>query len=232
MNIMFILVVCFGVLVLGIIIATIIFNAKVGGSSQPAPWMRRVRQFQNERENTGWRIQMIPYDDTSRPMTMNLSGVLAIVPAVGALGFISGLAMATYNQTKYGRSGLIITGLSFMATLCGIWLKARGERQGWDVAPGRCVDRELRKVWIPAPVGSSGGSWGWLWRIVCEYEYIGIPYHVTPEVYWANLNSEEAALKFLEERISPNGECMLRIDPKNPLRTELLDQGIKDKLLF
>ena len=33
MNIMFIFVVCFGVLVLVVIIATTIFNAKVGGSS-------------------------------------------------------------------------------------------------------------------------------------------------------------------------------------------------------
>jgi hypothetical protein len=78
MNMPFILVVGFGVLVLGVIIATTIFNAKVGGTSKPTPWMRRVRRFQNESENAGWRIQMIPYDDPSKPMTMNLSGLCHI----------------------------------------------------------------------------------------------------------------------------------------------------------
>ena len=228
---MFVFVVCFGVLALVVIIATIIFNAKVGGSSQPATWMRQVRQFQNERGNAGWRIHQIPYDDTSKPMIMNLGGIVSIVPAVGIFGFLGGLAMASYEQ-KYENSGLMVAVLSFVVLLCGIWLRARVVRQGWDVASGRCVDRELRKAWIPAGVANAGGHWGWFWRIICEYEYLGIPYRVTPEVYWASFNSEEAALKFLEERISPNGECTLRVNPKNPLRTELMDQGIKDKLLY
>lgn len=228
-NIAFISVVSFGVLVLGVIIATAIFNAKIGGRSQPAPWMRRVRRFQTETENAGWRIQMIPYGETSSPMTLNLSGVPALVPVLGALGFVCGLAMATYDEAKYQKSGLMLAGASFLAMLCGVWLKARCERQGWDVAPGRCVDRELQKVWIPS---GSGGGWGWFWRIVCEYECLGIPYRVTPEIYWVNFTSEAAARKFLEERISPNGECLLHVDPKNPLRTELFDQGIKDKLLY
>ncbi len=232
MNIMFCFVVCFGILVIGVIIATSIFNARVGGSSQPAPWMRRVRQFQNEKENAGWRIHLIPCDDTSKPMTMNLGGIVSIVPVAGILGFIGGLAMATYDEPKHTTSGLMIAVLSFVVALGGAWFKARVVRQGWDVASGRCVDRELQKVWIPAGAANAGGHWGWFWRIVCEYEYLGIPYRVTPEVYWASFYSEEAALKFLEERISPNGECRLHVDPKNPLRTELFDQGLKDKLLY
>jgi hypothetical protein len=87
----------------------------------------------------------------------------------------------------------------------------------------------LRKVWIQ---GRRGGHWGWLWRIICQYEYLGIPYRVTPEVYWGSFTSEEAALKFLEERMSPDGGCTLRVDPKKPFRTELMDQGLKDKLLY
>jgi len=228
MNTAFIFVVCFGVLVVGVIIVTSIFNAKVGGSSQPVSWMRRVRQFQNERENAGWRIQAIPYDDTSKPMIMDSGGIVSIVPIVGVLGFLGGLAMATYDK-KYESSGLMIAVLGFVVLFGGALLKARVVRQGWDVAPGRCIDRELQKVWLP---DSSSGHWGWFWRIICEYEYLGIPYRVTPEVYWASFNSKEAALKFLEERISANGECMLHVDPKNPLRTELMAQGIKDKLLY
>jgi hypothetical protein len=226
------MVVGFGVLVLGVFIATVIFNARVGGSSQPAPWMRRVRQLQNEQENAGWRIRMIPYGDTSKPMTISLGGVFAIVPVVGAFGFLGGLALATYDARRYVGPGVIVAGVSFLIMLCGVWLKARGERRGWDVALARCVDRELQQALIPSSSGHGGSTRVWMWRIVCEYEYLGIPYRVTPEVYWAGFNSEQAAQEFLQARISPSGECMLRVDPKNPLRTELLDQGIKDKLLY
>jgi len=230
MNTMFIFVVGFGILVFGVIIATSIFNARVGGSSQPAPWMRRVRQFQNEKENAGWRIQMIPYDDISKPMTMSLGGIVAVVPAVGIFGFLGGLALATYDHTKYESSGLMIAVLGFVVLFGGAWLKARVVRQDWDVASGRCVDRELQKIWIPRGAANAGGHWAWFWRIICEYEYLGVRYRVTPEVYWASFSSEDAALKFLEERISPNGECTLRVNPKNLLRAELMEQ--RSKLQF
>jgi hypothetical protein len=229
MNIMFILVVGFGVLFLGLVIATAIFNAKVSGSSQPAPWMGRVRRLQNERENAGWRIRMIPYNDTSKPMTISLSGVAAFVPVAGALGFLVGLAMATYDQGEHKQAGLIVAGLSFLTMLAGVWLKARYERQGWDVASARCVDRELQKILVPAGAGRAGSSWVWVWRIVCEFEYLGIPYRVTPAVHWAGFGSEGAAISFLEARIAPSGECMLRVNPANPLQTELLDSGSKEE---
>lgn len=229
MNGPFILIVCFGLLVLGVIIAGVIFNAKVGGAVQLAPWMRRLRRFQNKEENVGWRIQMIPYDDSSKPMVIDSRGILTVVSIVGALGFICGLAIGTYGNREHVALGLIVAGSSWVVALCSYWFKARMVRLDWDVARARCVDRELRKVWIAGP---HGGNWGWIWRIVCQYEYLGIPYHVTPMVYWANFISEEAAIKYLDERISPNGECTLRVDLKNPLRTELMDQGIKDKLLY
>jgi hypothetical protein len=229
MNMMFDFAVAVGILYLAVIIVGMIYNAKVGGSSQAAPWMRNLRHFQDERQNAGWRIQMIPYDDSSKPMTPNSSGALAFVQAVGVLGFIAGVAMVLHDKTKYREPGLIIAGISFSIVLVGFWLKARSEREGWDIASGRCIDREIRKVWA---AGEGGGGWIWVWRIVCEYNYAGIKYRVTPTVNWATFASEEAALKFLEGKISPDGDCKLRVNPKNPFQTELFGQGIKDKLLY
>jgi hypothetical protein len=229
-HIMFIFAVVVGILYLVVIIVGLIYNAKVSGSSQVAPWMRHLRKYQDNRQNAGWRIQMIPYDDSSKPMTPNSTGALAFVQAIGVLGFIAGVVLALYDKTEYKENGLIIAVLSFSIVLVGFWLKSRSDREGWDVASGRCVDREIRKLWTQSGGHSSG--WIWVWRIICEYDYVGIKYRVTPTVNWATFSSEEAALKFLEEKISPNGECKLRVNPKNPLQTELFGQGIKDKLLY
>lgn len=227
MNIMFIFVVGFGVLFFCVVVATIIFNAKVGGSSQSAPWMRRVRQFQNEAENAGWRIQLISYEDASKPMFMSIGGILAAVPVLGGFGFIGSLALATYDHDKFKSIGVVVAVLSFVVVLGGAWVKERVVRHDWDFAPGRCVDRELQKIWIQRGPDVSGGHWGWFWRIVCEYEYLGIRYRVTPEVYWTSFSSEDAALKFLAGRISPDGKCTLRVNPKNLLRTDLMEQRSK-----
>ncbi len=229
MNIMFILTVCFGVVVLAIAILSNIFNANADEGSRAAPWMRRLRVFQNDKENTGWRIQMIPYDNPNQPKTVNFRGLAAIVPVTGALGFIVGACVATYDGRKYSGLGLWIAVSSLLVAFGGVWLKARFEMQ-WDVSPGRCVDRELRKILIPAVAGSSSNVWIWFCRVVCEHEYLCVPYRVTPDVSRMNFTTEADALKFLAERISPDGSCQLRVDPKNPLRTKLINQGIKNKM--
>lgn len=227
---MFVFAVVVGILYLTVIITGLIYNAKVSSGSQVAPWMRRLRKYQDNRLNAGWRIQIIPYDDSSKPITPNSTGALAFVQAIGVLGFIAGLALALYDKTEYKEKGLIIASLSFLIVLVGFWLKSRSDREGWDVAYGRCVDREIRKLWTQS--GGHGSGWIWVWRIVCEHDYVGIKYRVTPTVNWATFSSEEAALKFLEEKISPADDCKLRVNPKNPLQTELFGQGIKDKLLY
>lgn len=221
MNPAFILVVAFGVLVVLVVVGTSIFNVMAARSSPSAPWMSRVRRFQEESANAGWRIHLIPYGDTSRPMTFDAAGVVSIVPLIGAFAFLVGIAIATYNE-KYVARGLMVGVPGLGLAFAGYWLKQRVVRRDWDVAPARCIDRELKQ----GP--TAAGRPAWFWRIICEYEYLGIPYRVTPGVYWAGFNSEEAARKFLEERISADGQCTLRVDPKNPLRTELFDQSIKN----
>lgn len=204
--------------VLGVVIA--IVKAKIDSNSVPSAWMGTVRQFQNQRENAAWRVKIIPWDDISRPMTIDASGLLGAVSLLGALGFFVGLGIAAYDNPKHLWPGVIVAVGSWLAALGALWLKNQMVRLDWDVAPGRCVDRELQKV----PVGR-GRQWNWCWRFVCEYEYLGIYYRVTPEMYWMGLPSEEAAHQFLAERISPDGKCLLRVDPKNPLRTQLLELG-------
>ena len=111
MNPVFVFTVCFGVLVLLVMIAIAILNTIFYSSSPPA-WMRRIGALGNKLENTGWRIQMIPYEDPAHPTkrfwtgVSTWSGIAGAVPVVGVLGFIGGLALATYNgdTTKHSIS--------------------------------------------------------------------------------------------------------------------------------
>lgn len=218
MNPMFPFVVCFGVAVFAIVLAQLILSIRMRLGSTPPPWMRSMRQAQDAIENNGWRIQMIPYDDGAKPVVIQWRGLLAIVQAIGPLGFVTALGMMTYDRDRFLISGPTLAGISFALMLCGAWIRARQEREGWIKVKARCVDRELRKILIPR---RGGGTWGWFWRVVCEYEEYGRRFRVTPKVRWANLTSEEAALRFMKEHVSPDGGCILSVNPKNPFQTEL-----------
>jgi len=120
MNTMFIFVVCFGVLVLGVIMPQVYSMRESAEVRSLRRWMRRVRRFQNERENAGWRIRLI-LTVTLQAMTWTRAA-LCLSCDGGVLGFIGGLAMATYDK-KYESSGLMIAVLSFVVLFGGALLK-------------------------------------------------------------------------------------------------------------
>jgi hypothetical protein len=75
----------------------------------------------------------------------------------------------------------------------------------------------------------NGPRYGWLWRVICEVDYGGKHYVVSPTVNWSAFGqwntafwSEEKAQLFISQRISPSGECKLRLNPNDPLEAELL----------
>ncbi|HET7626500.1 MAG TPA: hypothetical protein VFM25_14685, partial [Verrucomicrobiae bacterium] len=179
-------------------------------------WKQNIREFQDKQENLGWRIQKIPYDDASKPKV-----VFNGIATVGAILFIFGFVLA-FNAvtphhlpidftTRNGKEiGLMFAVMGLLLAFFGTWFKARRKRKGWELVNARCVDRELKKIHLVVNSGDgSHGSWGWFWRMICEYEYHGQTYRVTPEIQWINFTSEAAAMKFFEEKVSPSGECKL-----------------------
>ena len=203
-----------------LVIGTEVYNHQVNRSSQITPWMSGLRRYQDQQSNLGWRIQFIPYEDPSKPMIMNQNSIVSFIPVIGAIIFCIGFGTIGYDENKHLLRGATIAVTGLLALITGMWFKRRSERGGWDVAPARCLDRELRNV----PLAVRGGGSIWVWRVVCEYDWLCVKYRTTPNVHWTTFTSKEAAEKFLNQRIAENGMCMLRVNPTKPLQTELIDQ--------
>ena len=172
---------------------------------------------------------MIAYRVIPPTGTWNRGGGLGCLCAILACFCIMGMLLFAWNPVKYKRIGLFLAGGSWLVLLGAMWLKVRRERRDWQVVEARCVDREVRRVW---EAGGEGGGRVWAWRIVCEYKYQGVEYRVTPVINWKNFRSEKVAVRFLDKKIFPNGHCKIRVNPNNPLQTELFGQGIKDVLFY
>jgi hypothetical protein len=87
-------------------------------------------------------------------------------------------------------------------------------------AEADCVDREIREFIDTDSIGSLIRQTFWEPRILCEFEFRGSAYWVTPIILklFAFKTKEEATL-FLDKRIDENGKCTLWIDPNYPLHS-------------
>ena len=95
-----------------------------------------------------------------------------------------------------------------------------------EIIPARCTDREIRKR-IGGEENAAKRE-GWLCRVVCEFDHDGQNYRATPivrrkfaRVAECDFPSVQEAERFLQDRISPVGDCRLRVNPGNPLEAEL-----------
>ena len=159
----------------------------------------------------------------------------SLIPALGVVAFILGPAILLLAVvTRCGDEmildvcfGLSIGGLA--VAFGGLWGIAKVKRRGWLTLPARCTDRELLSF-MSANGDMSGRVWGW--RILCEYEYQGKKYTVTPRVGWCTWAKQNTAVKYLEKRVAPDGGCRLRVNPKSSYQTELAGDDLVDKLFF
>ncbi len=186
--------------------------------------------MQEDGQSADWRIQLIPYDDRWSRFAIRRRADL-IVP-LGALGFVVGVVLAARQARALGlRSvqhsiSLWIIGAGLVVMFVGVLLRLRREDRAWELVPAKCTDRELKSMYLAK---SQRRGWHWFWRIVCEFDYNGARNRVTPSVYWVSFASEEAARQFLDQHVSPAGDCRLHVNPENPLQTELFTQGIKER---
>jgi hypothetical protein len=166
------------------------------------------------------------HDKKPKPMMAERSRVAFWLSALGLPAFLLGLALpflpGLVESTHHGDALLFaLLGGGFLAISLSIFLNAmlaKSKRKSWPVVPAQCTHQQLE-----------GGPNGWLWRAVCEIDYGGKQYAVSPKVRWSDLAQadapfwkEEKARWFISRKISPKGECRLRINPDDPFEAELL----------
>ena len=106
----------------------------------------------------------------------------------------------------------------------GTYLCARKARKGWLLADARCIKQMIKRV----ATSGAGGSSGFSAIIVCEYEYAGVKYRVTPKITAVAIVSFPTAgtvERYLRKKIAPDGTCKLHFNPGNPLQTTLYGGG-------
>lgn len=177
-----------------------------------------MKPAEDSSEKIEWHIKPIPFHDPYAMMKTNWGALL------GALLFVGGI----FAGLKVGALFSIpIFGLFF--AIGSILFQSRILRKNWKKVLAQCTDKEWKRV-LGAPGQRGGVRRAWTFQLLCEFEFDGKRYTVTPG-YWSTFISEIRLQKFLDKVISPDGKCQLWVNPKNPLQAELFANDIKDFLL-
>ena len=149
------------------------------------------------------RIAYIPHGGEYKFVT-NWGAIL------GALCFVGGLFAGQY---------MLIVMLVGLATCIGsIYYSARKKRSNWRRVRARCLDKDVFWEYSQDP---EGGGKVWTFRLLCAFDLDGKTYRVTPN-FWSTFPTKDSVIKFLGNRVSSSGTCVLLINPDNPLETELM----------
>jgi len=183
---------------------------------------KKLRHLQDNLRNAGWRIQHIPWQPEGKLEVYGPSSALQwLLILAGFGGFLGGIPLISNRvvSTPVGigimLGGLLLLFLSRFAT--GYRLYRHYVR-----VEAKCIDREVLEYEDPDSAGSLTKNTFWAPRILCEYRYNGQTYRVTPIIVkTVAFNTESRVHKFLDDRIDPDGNCTLWINPETPLQTFL-----------
>lgn len=173
----------------------------------------KLREFQDRRENQGWRIKSVPFDDSS-----DLRVIPPNWPAMAGL-FLTFAGIWLYYR-KENLLYLKLAGASFVFSWLAVLFRAKNTRRGWIKVKAVCRDKEI----------AANGPRVWCVRLLCTFELNGRKYTVTPD-YWRSFGSEERAQRFLSKAIAADGTCLLFVNPKQPRQTELAAKDLLQLLL-
>jgi hypothetical protein len=174
----------------------------------------RLRDFQDKVRDSGWRIKWIPWQEHGRaeyiyntPLTL-FTGLGGAALFLGSVVYLLFFKQFQWPILAIGLAGLVMI---FLGRIYASFNK----QTGWLQLTARCIDREIQERRYP---GKGNIKIIWEYRLLCEFNYDGTEYRVTPETsHIAGFQSQDLAQRYLSERIRSDGTCKLWIDPRNLL---------------
>jgi hypothetical protein len=169
------------------------------------------------------------YDDDSFNTNFKLAGFVFFIPLLGVLVMVA--AWICMFQRVGGWKAPVIFLAGMVLAVIGKYLTVRKVRNGWLLTDALCIKHVMK--YVATGGGGAGGGGGYTCILICEYEYAGIKYRVTPRVTPVAIVTLPAKVAewHLKRRISPGGTCKLHFNPDNPLEATLYDGGLIDRFL-
>jgi len=179
----------------------------------------KLREFQDTQRDAGWRIKWIPWQEPGRPEYVYNTPLTTLMAFCGVAMFV--ISLVTIAKTNNPSKELIIIALvGLIIAMLSRILATRLKQKGWIKIRAVCLDREIQKGLANVGQGRKNVAVVFGFRLLCSFEYLGNKYIVTPEYSeMTNFNSADDTNQYLSERIGSDGNCILWIDPRNPLHT-------------
>jgi len=183
--------------------------------------LRLTEMWSQLTRSRGWRISLVPCGKPSRPPSA-LAFALQWAGMVALIAVIAGpVQLIRTGDPRY----MILFGCGTVAAILTSLLWTRARKRGWLYVKATCVDREIQRREYNGP--SEGRSYGWEFRLLCRFKLNGHEYTVTP-YYGSNFWSERRIGTFLSKAIGPDGGCVLRVNPENPLEADFSGKPPKE----
>jgi hypothetical protein len=157
------------------------------------------------------------------PMESQKNWVAAILALAGISAFLSGMWLLVQGGDQ--QLGFKLAGGGMAAAAASIAINsvtARSRRNSWPTVQARCVERILQTQY-------DEGAMRWTWHLLCDFSFEGKAYHIAPKIGWSDIgqcqayfSSEAKAKAYIDQMISGNGSCVIRINPQDPQDAELL----------
>jgi hypothetical protein len=180
---------------------------------------RKLRKIQDTIRNSGWRIQHIPWQPEGRlEYHIPKDGITWALVVSGFVCFFGPILLLGRGFSAWMVISLMVFGLVLL--FASRFSFGRNLFYAFEAVEAACIDREILEVEDPDSIGSFNNNTFWVPRILCEFDYQGRRYRVTPIIVKiVAFNSEEGAKNFLDDKIDSKGKCTLWVNPKNPLHT-------------
>jgi hypothetical protein len=174
----------------------------------------RLRDYQDNIRDAGWRIKWIPWQKPGRPEYVYNTPLTFFTGFGGAGLFIGAIIWLLVFRDAQGPA-LTVAIAGIVVIISGRVYAAINKQSGWVCIDARCIDREIKQCISP-----SEGNVNYVWemRVLCKLIMNDREYKVTLEAsHVTSFGSIDTAEEYLNDRIQFDGTCRLWVDPRNPL---------------